>query len=71
MFGIRFHFLLLQASHYRSGNIMLTMGGDFCYQNALKYFKNLDILMKYVNLNTTNNGYKMIYSTPSRYCKLS
>ncbi|XP_063677322.1 lysosomal alpha-mannosidase-like isoform X2 [Bolinopsis microptera] len=56
-----------QSSHYRSGNIMLTMGGDFCYQNAHKYFKNLDILMDYVNANTTNNGFKMIYSTPSQY----
>ena len=46
---------------------MLTMGGDFCYQNAQKYFKNLDILMDYVNANTTNNGFKMIYSTPSQY----
>ncbi|KAL5264156.1 hypothetical protein ACHWQZ_G005288 [Mnemiopsis leidyi] len=56
-----------QASHYRSGNIMLTMGGDFCYQNAQKYFKNLDILMEYINANTTANGFKMIYSTPSQY----
>ena len=46
---------------------MLTMGGDFCYQNAHKYFKNLDILMEYINANTTNNGFKMIYSTPSQY----
>lgn len=45
---------------------MLTMGGDFCYQNARKYFKNLDILMDYINSNTTN-GFKMIYSTPSIY----
>ena len=46
---------------------MLTMGGDFCYQNAQKYFKNLDILMEYINANTTANGFKMIYSTPSQY----
>ena len=46
---------------------MLTMGGDFCYQNARKYFKNLDILMEYVNANSTKNGFKMIYSTPTRY----
>ena len=43
------------------------MGGDFCYQNARKYFKNLDILMKYVNANSTLNGFRMIYSTPTRY----
>lgn len=42
------------------------MGGDFCYQNAHKYFKNLDILIEYVNANKTN-GFNMVYSTPSRY----
>jgi len=28
---------------------MLTMGEDFNYQNALKWFKNLDKLIEYVN----------------------
>ena len=60
-------YLSEQASNYRSENIMITMGGDFAYQNAKKYFKNLDLLMKYVNTNSTNNGFKMVYSTPSIY----
>ncbi|XP_063690730.1 lysosomal alpha-mannosidase-like [Bolinopsis microptera] len=60
-------FLKEQAAHYRSGNIMLTMGGDFSYQNAHQYFANLDTLMKYVNLNSTEYGFEMVYSTPSRY----
>ena len=60
-------FLKEQADHYRSGNIMLTMGGDFAYQNAQQYFTNLDLLMKYVNQNSTEYGFEMVYSTPSRY----
>lgn len=38
-----------QAKSYKTNHIMLTMGGDFQYQNALKWFKNLDKLIKYVN----------------------
>lgn len=38
-----------QAKHYKSNNIMLTMGEDFMYENANLWFKNLDILMKNVN----------------------
>ena len=38
-----------QASHYATDNIMMTMGGDFNYQNANTWFKNLDKLMHYVN----------------------
>ena len=60
-------FLQEQAAHYRSGNIMLTMGGDFSFQNAHQYFTNLDLLMKYVNQNSTEYGFEMVYSTPSRY----
>ena len=56
-----------QADAYKSGHIMITMGGDFNYQNAHKYFKNLDILMKHINANSSANGFKMMYSTPSRY----
>ena len=38
-----------QAKSYKTNHIMLTMGEDFNYQNALKWFKNLDKLVKYVN----------------------
>jgi len=38
-----------QAQQYKTNNIMLTMGEDFNYQNALKWFKNLDKLIEYVN----------------------
>ena len=35
-----------QAQFYTSNNIILTMGGDFTYQDAAMYFKNLDKLIK-------------------------
>jgi len=38
-----------QAEHYKTNNIILTMGSDFQYENALRWFFNLDKLIKYVN----------------------
>ena len=38
-----------QANSFKTNNIMLTMGEDFQFQNALKWFKNLDKLIKHVN----------------------
>lgn len=35
-----------QARYFRTNNIMLTMGGDFQYQDANYYYKNLDKLIK-------------------------
>jgi lysosomal alpha-mannosidase len=45
---------------------MMTMGSDFQYENADLWFKNLDKLIKYVQLNGTIN---VMYSTPSIYAK--
>jgi hypothetical protein len=41
-------FVNQQAQYYTSNNIIITMGGDFTYQDAGMYFKNLDKLVKYV-----------------------
>ena len=38
-----------QAEHYKTNHIILTMGSDFQYENALRWFINLDKLIKYVN----------------------
>ena len=38
-----------QANSYKTNHIMLTMGEDFQFQNALKWFKNLDKLIRHVN----------------------
>ncbi|XP_019848841.1 PREDICTED: lysosomal alpha-mannosidase-like [Amphimedon queenslandica] len=55
-----------QARHYKTRNIMVPMGADFQYQNAAKWFTNIDKLIKYVNLNGSLN---LLYSTPSLYLK--
>ncbi len=44
-----FHTFYIQAKHYQTDNVILTMGSDFQYSNALLWFKNLDKLIKYVN----------------------
>uniref|UniRef100_A0A1X7VI80 alpha-mannosidase n=1 Tax=Amphimedon queenslandica TaxID=400682 RepID=A0A1X7VI80_AMPQE len=55
---------LEQAKHFKTNNIMMTMGSDFQYENAQEWFKNLDKLIKYVNMNGSVN---VMYSTPSIY----
>ncbi|XP_012271344.1 lysosomal alpha-mannosidase isoform X1 [Orussus abietinus] len=57
-----------QARHYRTNNAILTMGGDFTYQHAQMWFKNLDSLIRYTN---ARNGstVNVFYSTPSCYLK--
>ncbi|XP_058821191.1 lysosomal alpha-mannosidase-like isoform X3 [Topomyia yanbarensis] len=58
------------AQKYRSNNLILTMGGDFTYQDAGMYFKNLDKLIKYTNARQ-QQGLKVnaFYSTPTCYLK--
>ncbi|XP_069699537.1 lysosomal alpha-mannosidase-like [Periplaneta americana] len=56
-----------QAQYYTSKNVIVTMGDDFNYQDALMYFKNMDKLIKYVN--AADKGVNIIYSTPSCYVK--
>lgn len=38
-----------QADSYKTNHIVLTMGSDFQYENAHRWYKNLDKLIKYVN----------------------
>jgi len=43
----------MQALHYKTKHIILTMGSDFMYENANLWYKNLDKLIKYVNAVST------------------
>ncbi|KAJ6646748.1 Lysosomal alpha-mannosidase [Pseudolycoriella hygida] len=54
---------------YRSNNVMLTMGGDFTFQIAEAYFKNLDKLIKHTNERQSQYNINAFYSTPGCYLK--
>lgn len=62
---------LSMATNYKADSdgtihLMWTLGSDFQYENANEWYKNLDKLIHYVNLNGTVN---IFYSTPSIYTK--
>ncbi|XP_038221354.1 lysosomal alpha-mannosidase-like isoform X3 [Zerene cesonia] len=58
-------------SHYKTHNILVTMGDDFQYQDASMWFKNLDKLIQYANLKAAKDGLdiKLFYSTPDCYLR--
>ncbi|XP_048480276.1 lysosomal alpha-mannosidase [Plutella xylostella] len=57
-----------EASHYRSGHIVLTMGGDFTYQDAGMWYTNLDKLIEHTN-RVAEGKVHLFYSTPNCYLK--
>lgn len=44
-----FKFVEEQAKHFRTNNIIMTMGGDFTYMDANAYYKNMDKLIRYAS----------------------
>ena len=54
-----------QVTDYLTNNLMATMGCDFCYTNADKWFQNLDLMIKSVNAMQQN--VHVLYSTPNCY----
>ena len=56
-----------QAQHYKSNHTVFTMGLDFHYQDANKWFRNLDKLVYYMN---QIPGVNVFYSTPTCYLKV-
>ncbi|XP_016945443.3 lysosomal alpha-mannosidase isoform X1 [Drosophila suzukii] len=63
-------FAKTQSQYYRTNNIIITMGGDFTYQAAQVYYKNLDKLIRYANERQANgSNINLLYSTPSCYLK--
>ena len=63
------NFALDQAANYSSNHIIVTMGMDFYYRNADKWFRNLDLLIESVNTQTESKGVHLMYSTPGCYLK--
>ncbi|XP_050677928.1 lysosomal alpha-mannosidase-like [Leptidea sinapis] len=60
-----------QSRRYRSNNVIVTMGGDFTYQEAGMWYHNLDKLIEYANLKSAKDGLNitLFYSTPDCYLK--
>ncbi|XP_045508968.1 lysosomal alpha-mannosidase-like isoform X1 [Colias croceus] len=60
-----------QGKNYRTQNVIITMGGDFTYQDATMWYTNLDKLIEYANLKAAKDGLniKLFYSTPDCYLK--
>ncbi|XP_075249243.1 lysosomal alpha-mannosidase-like [Convolutriloba macropyga] len=57
-----------QAQHYRTNHIIMTMGSDFQYMVASKWYTNLDLLIKYTNARQANgSNINVLYSTPMCY----
>ncbi|XP_007421015.1 lysosomal alpha-mannosidase isoform X1 [Python bivittatus] len=57
-----------QAKHYRTNHIVMTMGSDFQYENALLWYKNMDKLIHHVNAQQLRGSrINVFYSTPSCY----
>ncbi|XP_017767636.1 PREDICTED: lysosomal alpha-mannosidase-like isoform X2 [Eufriesea mexicana] len=57
-----------QSKVYRTNDVILTMGGDFTYQQAEMYFFNMDKLIRYVTEKYSSHV-NIFYSTPSCYLK--
>ncbi len=57
-----------ESKGYSTKNLIMTMGSDFHYSNALMWFKNLDKLIIYVNQRQSNGSkINIFYSTPACY----
>ncbi|XP_034939557.1 lysosomal alpha-mannosidase isoform X1 [Chelonus insularis] len=65
---IFYDYVQKQANYYRTSNLILTMGGDFTYQQSEMYFTNLDKLIRHTN-RMYGSQVNVFYSTPSCYIK--
>ncbi|KAJ0184382.1 hypothetical protein K1T71_000805 [Dendrolimus kikuchii] len=60
-----------QSANYITNNVIITMGGDFTYQDSNMWYRNLDKLIEYSNLKAAKDGLgiRLFYSTPNCYLK--
>jgi len=58
-----------RAEAYRTNHLLIPIGEDFQFMNAVQNFKNMDKLMKYINSHSSTYGVNIFYSTPSIYTK--
>ena len=67
--NIFLNYTMDQRTYYKTNNLIMTMGSDFQYSNAHRWYKNLDKLIFYVNQRqeTTGSKVNIFYSTPACY----
>lgn len=59
-----------QKDAYQTDEILLTMGGDFTYQDANHWYKNMDKIINAANARQIDGSkFNLFYSTPSCYVK--
>ena len=58
-----------QSRNYATNHTVVTMGMDFYYKEADKWYRNLDKLIAYINARESHFGMRLLYSTPSCYLK--
>lgn len=58
-----------QATMYATNNTIITMGMDFYFRDATKWYTNLDRLINAVNALQSEEHVNMFYSTPACYLK--
>ncbi|XP_070378956.1 lysosomal alpha-mannosidase-like isoform X2 [Dermacentor albipictus] len=64
------HIVAKQAKHYSTNHTVVTMGMDFHYRDAAKWFRNLDSLIHHINAEQANGSrVHAFYSTPACYLK--
>ncbi|XP_072144341.1 lysosomal alpha-mannosidase-like [Dermacentor andersoni] len=64
------HIVGKQAKHYSTNHTVVTMGMDFHYRDASKWFRNLDSLIHHINAEQANGSrVHAFYSTPACYLK--
>lgn len=61
--------MMKQAESYATNHTIVTMGMDFHYRDANKWYTNLDILMDEIQSNPQKYKINLLYSTPSCYLK--
>lgn len=63
------HMMMKQAEFYATNHTLVTMGMDFNYRDANKWYSNLDQLVDEIQSNPMKYKINLVYSTPSCYLK--
>lgn len=61
--------MMKQAESYATNHTVVTMGMDFHYRDANKWYTNLDLLVDEIQSNPAKYKINLVYSTPSCYLK--